>query len=254
MGVEIEEFFRPLKLNSTPTTWDYKEIGQYIQVAEAFARTTHQSVYILDYYKKGFLYVSDNPLFLCGQSVKSVLKSGYDFYINHVSKNELPMLLEINEAGFQFYNRIPTHDRLNYTISYDFHLIQPSKRPTLINHKLTPLVLDREHNIWLALCIVTHSSGDKAGNIFITKKGENKRFQYDVSLKDWVKQKRINLTTHQKQILALSIQGFTMDEIARELKLTEATVKFHKRNIFKKFQVKNIAEAISFATNYNLFE
>lgn len=253
MTVDVSEFFKPLDLKSPPTNEDYKKAELYLQVVGAFAQTTHQCVYIIDYYRKGFLYVSDNPLFLCGESVPDVLKSGYDFYTNHVPPDELVMLLEINEAGFQFYNKIPIHDRLNYTISYDFNLIQPSKRPVLINHKLTPLVLDKEHNIWLALCVVVHSSNSKAGNIIITKRGENKSFQYDLSLKEWVVQKRINLTPHQKQILALSIQGFTMNEIARELKLSEVTVKFHKRNIFKKLHVKNIAEAISCATNYNLF-
>jgi RNA polymerase sigma factor (sigma-70 family) len=252
--IQITEFFKPLNLKSPPTVENQKEIKLYLQVVDAFARTTHQCVYIIDYYKKGFLYVSDNPLFLCGQSAKEVLNSGYDFYINHVPSCELAMLLEINEAGFQFYNRIPKHDRLNYTISYDFNLIQPNRRLTLINHKLTPLVLDKEHNIWLALCVVTHSSSSKPGNISIIKKGENKRFEYNQSLKEWVVQKKIKLSPQQKRILALSIQGLSMDEIAGELGLSESTVKFHKKKLFKKLDVKNIAEALSFATNQNLFE
>lgn len=252
--VQITDFFEPLNLKSPPTVENQKDIELYLQVVDAFARATHQCVYIIDYYKKGFLYVSDNPLFLCGQSAKEVLKSGYDFYFNHVPPAELAMLLEINEAGFQFYNRIPKHDRLNYTISYDFNLIQPNKKLTLINHKLTPLVLDKEHNIWLALCVVTHSSSSKAGNINIIKKGENKRFKYDLSLKEWVVQKQIKLSPQQKHILALSIQGLSIDEIAGELSVSESTVKFHKKHLFKKLQVKNIAEAFSFATNHNLFE
>jgi DNA-binding NarL/FixJ family response regulator len=132
--------------------------------------------------------------------------------------------------------------------------MQPAKRRTLINHKLTPLALDDEHNIWLALCVVTHSAAARAGNITITKKGSNKLFEYNRTAKKWTTQKKIKLTNQEKEILTLTVQGFTMCEIAQKLKIVEVTVKFHKKNIFNKLQVKNIAAAISCATNYNLFE
>lgn len=254
MCAEVAEFFKPLKLSSPPTARDYMEAKLYLDVVDAFARSAHQCVYVIDYYKRGFLYVSDNPLFLCGQTVQEVQKAGYNFYMQHVPPDELSMLLEINEAGFRFYNKISVHDRLNYIISYDFHLIQPNKRQTLINHKLTPLVLDSAHNIWLALCVVTHSSGHKAGNIQITKKGGGKRFGYDLEKKEWIVQKKIKLTAQEKDILALSIQGYTMDEIAQALHIAGTTVKYHKKKIFRKLQVKNITEAISCASTYNIFE
>ncbi|MBS1592590.1 MAG: helix-turn-helix transcriptional regulator [Bacteroidetes bacterium] len=254
MRVEIADFFKPMKLKSRLPVWDYESVKLYLQVVEAFAQTTHQCVYIIDYYKQGFMYVSDNPLFLCGETARDVRKLGYEFYAKHVPPDELTMLLEINEAGFNFYYNIPVFDRLNYTISYDFHLMQPNKRLTLINHKLTPLVLDEDNNIWLALCVVTHSSNNTAGNIIIAKKGENKRFEYDRTLKEWITQKRIKFSPKEKEVLALSAQGYTMDEIANKLELTGDTIKFHKKNIFKKLHVKNMVEALSCATNHNLFE
>jgi DNA-binding CsgD family transcriptional regulator len=253
MRVEIA---KPLQSRSPSMPWDYKNAKQYLQVVEAFAQTMHQCVYIIDNYKQGFLYVSDNPLFLCGHSAQDVKKSGYNFYLDHVPPEELTMLLEINEAAVQFYNKTPVSERLNYTISYDFHLIQPNKRRILINHKLTPLMLDDEHNIWLALCVVTHSPNNKAGNIMITKRGEKQKvsLRYDPSSKEWITQKRIKLTPRQKEILALSAQGITMNAIAKELDISSDTVKLHKKNIFEKLGVKNMVEAIHYATNNNLFE
>ena len=256
MRAEFAEIFKPLQLKSPPTNWDYKNARQYLQVVEAFAQTMHQCVYIIDHYKQGFLYVSDNPLFLCGQSAQEVRKAGYNFYLEHVPPEELSMLLEIKEAGVRFYNKVPVNERLNYTISYDFHLIQPNKRRILVNHKLTPLVLDDEHNIWLALCVVTHSPNNEAGNIIITKRGEKQKLslRYDLTTKEWIAEKRIRLTARQKEILALSAQGITMNEIAKELAISSDTVKLHKKNIFEKLRVKNMVEAIHYATNYKLFE
>lgn len=256
MRVEVAELFKPLQLKSQPMPWDYKNAKQYLQVVEAFAQTMHQCVYIIDHYKQGFLYVSDNPLFLCGHSAQDVRKSGYNFYLDHVPPDELTMLSEINEAGVQFYNKLPVSERLNYTISYDFHLIQPNKRRILINHKLTPLVLDDEYNIWLSLCVVTHSPNNEPGNVIITRRGGKQKgsLRYDLLAKEWVAQKRISLTPRQKEILALSAQGITMNEIAKELDISSDTVKLHKKNIFEKLQVKNMVKAIHYATNYNLFE
>ena len=45
-------------------------------MVEAFARVTYQSVYLIDYYRQEILYVSDNPLFLCGHTAKEVKELG----------------------------------------------------------------------------------------------------------------------------------------------------------------------------------
>jgi DNA-binding CsgD family transcriptional regulator len=253
MNVAAEDLLKPLTLKLSPSISDYRMAEWHLQAADAFARIIRQSVYIIDYYQKGFLYVSDNPLFLCGEKSKNVLKLGFEFYKKKVPASDLELMQQINEAGLNFYYKLPASDKLNYTVSFDYNLEQPTGQFVLVNQKVTPLVLDKYDNIWLALCLVTHSSNKKAGNVFITKKGSNKTFEYDPALKEWVARKRIKLTRQEICILTLAAQGFTIDQIAREIVISEATVKFHKRNIFKKLHVKNIAEAISFAINNNLF-
>ncbi len=252
MAIITNDFFKPLELRDNPLAEDYIKVKPLVHAAKAFAQLTHQSIYIIDYYKRGFAYVSDNPLFLCGESPESVLKQGYLFYINHVPTEDLELLLEANESGFKFYNKLPVRDRLNYTISYDFHLIQQDKDLMLINHKLTPLILDRDSNIWLALCIISLASNDTSGNITIREKGENKIYSYDISIKSWKLRPIVKLTRRQKEILILSGQGLTMYQIADYLCIDITTVKYHKQNLFKKLNVTNISEAILKASNYKL--
>lgn len=248
----LEDFFRPMILTDEPEERDYKAIQPYIEEAKIFSHTIYQSVYIIDYYKRGFVYVSDNPLFLCGKSASVVLKMGYLFYFYHVPKEDLELLLEINEAGFLFYNKLPVEERLNYSISYDFRLMQANKHFFLINHKLVPLVLDKSSNIWLALCVVSTSSNNKPGNIFIRENNGDRIFKYDTEKKFWKKQPGIKLTHTEKEVLLLSSQGFTMKEIAERLFVTIHAVKLCRGKLFDKMHVTNISEAIACATNYRL--
>ena len=55
----------------------YKKLDVLIHTTEAISRSLYQSVYLIDYYKKGFLYVSENPLFLCGHTAKEMKEMGY---------------------------------------------------------------------------------------------------------------------------------------------------------------------------------
>jgi DNA-binding CsgD family transcriptional regulator len=248
----VEDFFKPMKLNDEPGDRDYKSIQPYITQAKIFSHTIYQSVYIIDYYRRGFLYVSDNPLFLCGKSASVVQKMGYLFYFYHVPKEDLELLLEINEAGFSFYNKLSIEERLKYTISYDFRLMQANKHLFLINHKLVPLVLDKSSNIWLALCIVSTSSNNKPGNIFIRENNGDKIFKYDIEKKFWKKEPSIKLTHTEKEVLLLSSQGLTMKEIAERLFVTIHAVKLSRGKILDKMHVTNISEAIACAANYML--
>ena len=52
--------------------------------------------------------MSDNPLFLCGHTADEVLRMGYAFYLSHVPEEELPMLTELNRAGFRAFDDLPT--------------------------------------------------------------------------------------------------------------------------------------------------
>jgi hypothetical protein len=63
---QIDEFFFDTNRVEGITEADYERVKPYVEAAQAFAQSTYQSIYIIDYFRKNFLYVSDNPLFLCG--------------------------------------------------------------------------------------------------------------------------------------------------------------------------------------------
>ena len=250
--IELRDFFTPVHFDEDFNKEDYERLQPYIQFAQSLSEITYQSIYLVDYYRRSFLYVSNNPIFLCGQSPEKVMEDGYLFYFKHVPENDLEMLLKINAAGFSFFKNLPIEDRTKYSITYDFHLKQPKGKPLLINHKSKPLVLDKKSNPWIALCIVSVSSQSDAGHIKFQSSELKKIFELDIKKNKWYEVKKEKLTDREKEILQYSAQGFAMKHIADKLGIALDTVKFHKRNIFSKLHVANTTEAIVTALNLTL--
>ena len=137
--VRKSDFFTSSNAVSPVPDSEYARVEPYVEMLECMSRLTYQSIYVIDYWKKNFLYVSDNPLFLCGRTRDEVLAKGYDFYFEVCEQSELAALVEINEAAFRFYNRLPVADRTAYSISYNFHIRDTvSGKSRLIHHKVPP--------------------------------------------------------------------------------------------------------------------
>lgn len=246
-----DEFFIPDNEVKLPEELDYSCVNEYIRSAEAFSHSTYQSVYIIDYFKQNFLYVSENLAYWCGQTSDRIKDFGYRFYLDYVPEKEQQMLLEINKKGFDLFNEIPFVERLDYTISYDFHIIH-GRKLRLVNHHLTPMVLTKDGRIWLALCTISMSARSAPGYIIMKKSGSKSYYEYSLDKHKWTKKEGITLSETERDVLTLSAQGYTMNDIADKLCKSIDTIKACKRALFSKIGVKNIAEALSYATNYKL--
>jgi len=240
----IEKIFIPQNYVENIGEDDYKRIAPIVNALEAIARISYQSIYIIDYNKNNFMYVSDNPLLLCGLNSQEVKEMGYRFYIDYVPEDEINMLLEICEVGFLFFKNTPVEDRMKLSISYDFHIKQ-KKRVKLINHKLTPIELTDNGNIWLAVCCVSYASNKTAGNIEVYMKGNSMYWIYSLKNKRWQQKKRLVITSKEDNILSLAAQGYTGKEIADKSKIKEYAEKFQRKKLFQKLKVSNISAALS---------
>ncbi|CAL2079200.1 response regulator transcription factor [Tenacibaculum sp. 190524A05c] len=252
MDKNVNDFFSLKNSINAISEEDINQTKNYLAPIRAFARTTYKSIYIIDYEKKGFEYVSENPLFLSGHTPEEVEEMGYAFYFKYVIEEDLDLLLKINTVGFDFYEQLPVEERLDYTISYDFHLKNKEGKKILINQKLTPLFLTRTGKLWKAICIISLSNEQNSGNIKVYKKGENKIFKYNLEEEFWKEEEKISLTTREKEVLRYSVRGFTINDIAKAIFVSPDTVKFHRKKLFDKLEVANISEAIVFATNNKL--
>lgn len=226
---------------------DYQQQKDYLEAVKAFARLTYESVYVINYERMTFEYVSENPLFLSGYSADEVMKLGYEFYFKNVPEKDLTLLNRINEAGFDFYNNLPDEERMLYSITYDFHLRNKDNTPVLINHKLTPLQLTSDKKIWKAMCIVSISHHKNPGNICIYKQGTREIWMLDLQTNTWDKSEKPQLSKRETEVLRLHAQGLTINEIAEKIAVSPDTVKYYRRRIFERLNVENMVEALSYA-------
>lgn len=225
------------------------EQTDYLQAVKSFARLTYESVYVINYENMSFEYVSENPLFLCGLSAAEVMELGYEFYFRNVPEKDLELLHIINEAGFDFYEQLPGDEKMNYRITYDFHLTNKNGKPILINHKLTPLFLTKQKKMWKAMCIVSLSNRQQAGNVLIEKQGSDVYWELDTGSKTWQKHSKPQLTERETEVLRLYAQGLTIHQIAERIFVSPDTVKYYRRRIFERLNVTTIAEALAYAVH-----
>lgn len=251
MSTEVGDFFLVNNSVENIAEEEYRKVEYLVDAAKAFARSTYRCVYIIDYFKRSFVYVSDNLAALCGEPAAKIQDFGYNLYIDHVPQSELEMLKEINKKGFDLFSTFPVSERTDYSIRYDFHLMN-GRKSRLIHHTLTPLTLDREGKIWLALCTISLSSRNTPGHIVIRKEGSRTFYQYNLQSHRWEEQVAIVLSETEREVLVLSTQGYTMADIADIMCKSVDTIKACKRNLFAKLGVKNIAEALYHAVNYRL--
>ena len=229
----------------------YDNLEPLKRAVDAMANATYQCIYIIDYLKRNFLYVSQNPLFLCGNTAEQVQQMGYEFYLRYVPEEEQQMLIELNEAGFAKFNDMPIKVRRSCFMSYDFHLGNGTSRH-LVNHKITPFVLADDGRVWLALCVVSLANNSTAGNIEFHRKGEQRFLLYDLEQHCWCERQMVQLRQQDKEVLMISAQGLTVQQIADKMCRSVDTVKTYKRVLFERLNVKSITEALATATNSGL--
>jgi DNA-binding NarL/FixJ family response regulator len=79
-----------------------------------------------------------------------------------------------------------------------------------------------------------------------------KYFLKDISENDHLDFKKSMLTLREKEIIILIAQEFTTEEIAEKLFLSKHTIEAHRKNIFFKLQVKNIAGLVKKAIYFGI--
>ncbi|MBR4267658.1 MAG: helix-turn-helix transcriptional regulator [Bacteroidales bacterium] len=242
MNTKIKDFFYTHATTKVDNK-EYKNIDFIKKTAKAITQTTGLGVYVFDYYKHEMLYISENiPQWF---DIPKNKRYDCEYYLQFINKKDLKMLLEINNAAFEYWNNNSEKELNQFTVSYNFRF-----KGIMLNQHYAP-ILNHDNKIWFGLCTVSISSEKKPGHI-IMDIGNQTILEYSLDLKKWIPKEKIILTKREKTIIRYSAQGYSVKEIAQITETSFETIKTHKKNIFTKLKVNTIAEAVRYAINNNM--
>lgn len=244
----------PVESQPLITESDYRDINTVIDVAKAFTRVTYKFVYIFDFHRLNFQFVSDNFRHLCDENPEMVKKKGTHFFSDYFPEESLEFIVEIVHAVDRFVKDIPVENRLDYVLLFNTYIYNTVfERTDVITHHVTPVKLCPKGNFWLALGTISFPSGNETYKAIIKSKASDKVWIYNTYRKLWQEYSFSQLSDKEKTVIRMAARGLSIKEIAREMSRSIDTVKGYRRSIFRKLNVDSMNQAISFAQSYQLF-
>ncbi len=226
-------------------------MDSYIEMAKSFAKISRHGVFIADVEQNRFIYSSPHPLLRCGMNEEEFNRGGFSSFQSYLPEDEAPIMDKIVGTVSSNYQRIPPGMRKNFVMTLNFHIIA-NGRKVMVMLKLSLLDFDKEDNPRLMLGLVTPSVHDSPGNLIMGISGTEHFYHYRHGSDELVKIPIVHFTDEELEMLRLTMQGFSMKQIGNLMCKSVDTVKFYRRNVFRKLKAKNISEAISYATTYSL--
>lgn len=228
---------------------DYDKAVPYVtKIIEATSRLSYQCFYVIDHYKQNLMFISESTFHFSEIPISEIINKGFDLLLNYIPEQEVKLLRLYNSLGLKAFYNLPLKDRCNFMISCDFH-VKIGQKQKLLNNKISPMLLDKYGNPWLSLCSVSFSSYKTAGHIVLK---ENDYKSYSMEKKRWISLKAFNLSVNEREILYLAYNGSSVKEMCKEMNKSEDSVKFYRKQLFKKLNVSCMEEAITFVSNYKL--
>lgn len=222
---------------------------KYLQLLNRFGLLLNDAFYIIDFGKWRFLHVVSHGLFLGNYEVDEVVDSGFSHYDRIVHKDDLKKMDLVNAMYFRMLYDLPQERRMNACLNYDFRIKDRQNNWVLANHQMVPLELTPAGEIRLGLCKVSLSTANLPGNAILTMNDTHKRYRFSDIRQSFILCDNPQLSEKAIQIIIMSSKGLSETEISDKLSIGLNTVKYHKKNIFKKLKVRNILGAIQWLSN-----
>jgi len=116
-------------------------------------------------------------------------------------------------------------------------------------YRFSPLFEDKQGNFNLCVVAISFSTGHLCKRVMAMNQDNGKREIYDPTISQWKDWNIPELTQIEINVLALSAQGLSLNEISLVLHKALDTIKSARKRIFRKFKVDNIMQAIICALN-----
>lgn len=225
-----------------------RQYGQYIKMAEVVPCTSNGLVYVISLRHKRVLYISQCQLLVPVVDTAQVYACGLDYIYTLMEESEAEHLHTAFHSILADYKQMPEAGRFNYHI-YINHLLQKGKKRYMLFNKLSVLShsMDGQPDVLWGVAKVGKAS--YLLSIMAGAPGTEHFRNYSFTNNAEAGVVFVDLTDGERTMLSLAQCGYSVAEIAQAMNRTEDTVKFYRRQIFHKFGVDTISEAVAYAEN-----
>ena len=215
---------------------------------EDFASMCNEAIYVIDFRKRCFRFVSRNCFFLCDNSAEEVFLMGYDYFQKVIHNEDFKLFAEMRAAILSRLHGVADLGEINY-FSFTVRIKNRSKY-MMGFHKLKPVFVDGQ--VRFGVCLLSSSTLRKRGHLRLHYNNGMDIEEYLPINGKWSKTTMPRLTKREQEIIRLAKLGKKRTEIAEKLHISRHTLRNTKASLFTKLNVTSMMQAISYVVEHQL--
>jgi DNA-binding CsgD family transcriptional regulator len=221
---------------------------------DAFFSACMESMYIIDFQKQRFIYLSNHDFLFGEYSSDEIMQMGYGFYRKTVHPKDLPVLMKIFEKIQQKPDTVDSQDRevLYFSFTIRFAICSEKKETVEyvnVHHKVIPIFSNGE--IQKGICSLSLSESENLGNLR-RYWNDNTFDEYVFKTEKWTTGHKEGLTKSEKNVMLWIMQGITHTVIAARLGITLSGVDMILRRLRTRFHVDTKAQLRTYVNIHSL--
>jgi len=246
-----EDFFK----GTIPESISAMGAGEMPMAFEDVSSMMTEALVILDFHQKNFLFMSNHNLSLGGFTLENSKEHGYDFFKKTIHPDDLPFWIDVHHAIIDSLNNdVLPADKVNYfsfllrvrsAFSFkkktDYLMIYVKMKPKWINEQLR-----------YGICLLSASVMRKPNrhlHVHYINKGHS---EYSFQTQKWTHHPFSLLSERNREMLVWAQQGLSIKETADKMDVITKTIEKMRQNLFGKWEVNSIEQAIQYANNRRL--
>jgi len=246
-NLEFNKMFKWFSSESTPSLLKlelefYKKLWNFFLIGDSY-------YFIINHHNLNFEFVSKEV-----ENIMGYLPSEFDipFMNSKLHPDDRPWFLAFGNSIVDFFSQIPIDKIPKYKVRYDIRFRKKNNNYARILYQ--GILLEHDENGRFLRSLGVHSDitylkqEGKPVLSFIGMDGEPSYL--DVAPNNIFIETKEELTTREKQVLKLLIEGKLSKEISSILKISKQTVDTHRKNMLRKKKLSNTGELIGKAIRY----
>ncbi len=237
----------PLNIETAP-------INEYKRLCDLFSELWSADIALLSLSTLKALYIPDKLSQLIDISNEDLSKGQSKTFTKILHPKELNIIKKAHIKTLEFYTKLyKSNSRIPY-VDAKYYLKLKTKDGKFKNFSalIHPIFHSDSKFPYACFALLTPTAKLGIERFSISVHNKDKTLYYSSISDKYVQKENLELKEVENEILRLTAKGFGETKIAKELDIKLDLVRYYKKNIYKKFHVSNMSEAVFTALNNNL--